>query len=252
MTTPRYACPTCGFSLWTPLAELGVSTLGLYDDVRFPGRCLLVLREHHDDLALVPAGLLRAYLDDVQRAGRAVREATGADRVNYAVLGNAQPHVHFHLVPRIKAGDPAPEKAPWETPLPRGPLDSVRRRDVRRALVDALWGAEREPSRPTTTPGTSRSTPHLPTQETYMTQAISEPGRLERRLADGLRNKAVAEIRRRDDLDGVAAELELARPGLEALLWRTEWPLEQAVRVAAALKVIDEAGVERLVDEVPR
>lgn len=82
-----------------------------------------------------------------------------------------------------------------------------------------------------------------------MTQAMTESGQLERKLAHGLRDRAVRAINERDDLDAVAARLDLGKPGLEALLSRTEWPLDQAVRVAGALEIIDESFLDKLLDE---
>lgn len=117
-----YRCGTCSFELWHPIAELSVSTLGLYDDGRFPGRSLLALNQHHEEFVELHDELLTAYLHDLRTASTAIRAVTSADRLNYAVLGNAVPHVHFHIIPRIVAADPAPRKAPWESPLPRHPL----------------------------------------------------------------------------------------------------------------------------------
>jgi diadenosine tetraphosphate (Ap4A) HIT family hydrolase len=121
----EYACGTCGFTLWRPLATLDVSTLGLYDDARFPGRCLLALHEHYEDLSAVPPALLSRFILDVRCAGAAITAAIGADRMNYAVLGNVEPHVHFHLIPRIFATDPIPRRPPWEHPAPVSPLASA-------------------------------------------------------------------------------------------------------------------------------
>lgn len=33
-------------------------------------------------------------------------------KLNYGLLGNQLPHIHWHLVPRLP-GDPAPREAPW-------------------------------------------------------------------------------------------------------------------------------------------
>lgn len=80
-----------------------------------------------------------------------------------------------------------------------------------------------------------------------MTQAITEHGpQLARRLAEALRSRSVDEIRRRGAGSAVADTLGLALPGLEALLWRSEWPLDQAVQIASALDVIDETILDRL------
>jgi diadenosine tetraphosphate (Ap4A) HIT family hydrolase len=119
-------CTTCKFELHKVIGCLKVSTLGLYDDARFPGRALLTLNEHHNDLATMPIELAQAFLVDMRSAAQAIQRATRAERMNYAVLGNAEPHVHAHLIPRIREGDPVPNKAPWAHPDPVRPLDPVR------------------------------------------------------------------------------------------------------------------------------
>lgn len=135
-TTTSYACGTCGFDLWLPLVRLDVSTLGLYNDARFPGRSILALHDHYEDLSEVELGLLSRFVGDVRRAGTAIKAATGADRMNYAVLGNVAPHVHFHLIPRVLATDPVARRPPWEHPMPSSPLpiEEVER------LSDAIVG----------------------------------------------------------------------------------------------------------------
>lgn len=51
-----------------------------------------------------------------------LRELTEATRVNYAVLGNAEPHLHAHLIPRFPALEPVPHRPPWEDPRERRSL----------------------------------------------------------------------------------------------------------------------------------
>ena len=41
-----------------------------------------------------------AYLQDVARLGDAVLKVTGAARINYAILGNQEPALHTHVIPR--------------------------------------------------------------------------------------------------------------------------------------------------------
>jgi diadenosine tetraphosphate (Ap4A) HIT family hydrolase len=43
---------------------------------------------------------------------RAVRAAVGAVKMNYELLGNVIPHIHWHLVPR-RGDDPSPQAAVW-------------------------------------------------------------------------------------------------------------------------------------------
>jgi diadenosine tetraphosphate (Ap4A) HIT family hydrolase len=133
----EYTCDVCSFSLWLPIARLGVATLGLYDDARFPGRCLLVLHrhaEHFTDLDATEAG---ALAQDLRIAGRAIAAVTKPVRVNYALLGNKAPHVHFHLIPR-PASDPVPHMTPWHHPDPLTPLGSEERVRLISALGEEL------------------------------------------------------------------------------------------------------------------
>ena len=40
------------------------------------------------------------FLSDMARAGDAVLAITGADRINYEMLGNLEPALHAHILPR--------------------------------------------------------------------------------------------------------------------------------------------------------
>lgn len=129
-----FRCARCGFELWLPAAELPSTVLGLYDDARFPGRCLLVLREHHEDLATLAPDLAALFLQDAQVVGRVLKRVTGTDRINYAILGNAEPHLHFHLIPRYP-DDPVPHRAPWSHPEPRRALAPAELERLRRRIA---------------------------------------------------------------------------------------------------------------------
>ena len=139
MTDPtEYRCAVCGFALWLPLASLDVSTLGLYDDARYPGRCLLALHDHHEDFATLPADLTARFVADAQRAGRAIQRAVGSERMNFAVLGNVEPHVHFHLIPRGAESDPVPGESPWSTDVHGEALPPSERESIMRGIREAL------------------------------------------------------------------------------------------------------------------
>lgn len=131
-------CPQCGFGLWTPLARLSVSDVGLYRDARFPGRLLLSIRDHYEHLDEAPVPVAIAFMKDIQAASRALRTAfDDVTRVNVSILGNAEPHVHAHLIPR-RASDPLPTKAPWEDPRPRAELDSAATQQIADALRETF------------------------------------------------------------------------------------------------------------------
>ena len=129
-----FECAVCGFRLWHPICELGVSSLGFYDDERFPGRCLLTFRRHVEHLTEVSEGEAAAFIRDSQAAARAILDCTRADRINYAILGNTEPHLHMHLIPRVQSTDPIPTRPPWEHPEEKRPMEP----EAAQALVRAI------------------------------------------------------------------------------------------------------------------
>lgn len=135
---PYVACSRCGFELWEPYAVLRVSDAGLYDDARFPGRSLLALREHYTDLLDLPDDVARAYLDDLRDLRVAIRKVTGSDRINYAVLGNAEPHVHWHVIPRNPDREPLPNRSPWSDPRAAARLAANERTRLLEDLASCL------------------------------------------------------------------------------------------------------------------
>jgi diadenosine tetraphosphate (Ap4A) HIT family hydrolase len=132
-------CSVCGFELWIVVGCLTVTSVGLYDDGRFPGRLLVSLSPHYEHLEEVPEHLANSFIRDIQSAARTLRKVTGAERVNVAVLGNHDPHVHAHLVPRSPLREPVPDRSPWEDPRPRQRLEAADRtrliHDLRQALA---------------------------------------------------------------------------------------------------------------------
>jgi len=56
-----------------------------------------------------------AYLCDMVTIGDALMEVTGAFRINYAILGNQDPALHAHIVPRFMSEpDEIRQGVPWE------------------------------------------------------------------------------------------------------------------------------------------
>jgi diadenosine tetraphosphate (Ap4A) HIT family hydrolase len=131
-------CKDCGFELWEPIAELSYSYLGLYNDARFPGRCILSLKEHWEDFSRLPYAQLCGFVSDAQQAAQAILKAIGERRINYAILGNTVPHVHFHIIPRYPEVEEQPNKAPWNDPRPLARLSNEEHRIVKAKIARAL------------------------------------------------------------------------------------------------------------------
>ncbi|CPW72803.1 Uncharacterised protein [Mycobacteroides abscessus subsp. bolletii] len=130
-------CGVCGFTLWHPIAQLSKADAGLYDDGRFPGRLMLSAHNHHDHLDQMPADELAGFMTDVQRASRVLRSLDGVRRVNVAVLGNRETHVHAHLIPR-RPGESNAKSAPWDGADPRILLAPATRVELINRLRELL------------------------------------------------------------------------------------------------------------------
>jgi diadenosine tetraphosphate (Ap4A) HIT family hydrolase len=120
------------------VGTLTVTSVGLYDDGRFPGRLLVSLNPHYEHLEEVPEHLAHSFTSDIQFASRMLRKVTGAERVNVAILGNQEPHVHAHLIPRLPLHEPIPHRSPWEDPRPRERLAAADRTRLTHDLSRAL------------------------------------------------------------------------------------------------------------------
>jgi len=76
-------------------------------DVRplFHGHALLIPRDHHETLADLPAGLVEPLFANAQMLSRAIPEAMGKPGSFVAlnnVVSQSVPHLHVHIVPRVK------------------------------------------------------------------------------------------------------------------------------------------------------
>jgi diadenosine tetraphosphate (Ap4A) HIT family hydrolase len=76
------------------------------------GYCLLLPDPVVPDLNALTGDARRQFLDDMARLGDAVLAATGAQRINYEILGNVEPALHAHVIPRHAGEDPERRKQP--------------------------------------------------------------------------------------------------------------------------------------------
>jgi diadenosine tetraphosphate (Ap4A) HIT family hydrolase len=112
-------CPNPGApgQAYRKLADLSASVAILAPDQRHRGYTLVVSRTHATELFDLSEADSVRYYQDMVRVARAVAAAFRPRKLNYAALGNAVPHLHWHVLPRY-ADDPHPLRPPWETPHP--------------------------------------------------------------------------------------------------------------------------------------
>lgn len=88
----------------------------LVDDPDYPGFCRVVLERHVKEMTdLAPAERAR-LMDAVFATEAALRDLVLPRKVNLASLGNAVPHLHWHVIPR-HGDDRHFPKPIWAEPL---------------------------------------------------------------------------------------------------------------------------------------
>lgn len=76
------------------------------------GYCLLLPDPVVADLNALTGDQRRQFLDDMARLGDGVLAVTGAERINYEILGNVEPALHAHVIPRYASEDADLRKKP--------------------------------------------------------------------------------------------------------------------------------------------
>ncbi|HMB35952.1 MAG TPA: HIT family protein [Methylomirabilota bacterium] len=94
------------------IADLPTSRVYFNEDQFFPGWVFVVLKRHAVELYELTASERAAQVEDVARVARALASVYQPVKMNYELLGNQVPHIHWHLVPRL-AGDPEPRGPVW-------------------------------------------------------------------------------------------------------------------------------------------
>ena len=94
------------------IAELGLTVAYLHDDQFFPGWTVLVLKRHATELFDLTREERSQLIEEMTEVARTLAIVFDAVKINYELLGNQLPHIHWHLIPRL-ADDPAPREAVW-------------------------------------------------------------------------------------------------------------------------------------------
>lgn len=66
----------------------------------FPGYCVLYLKNHQTDLALLPESVQQEFFAEVMQSANAIKKIFKPMKLNYSCLGNVVDHIHYHIFPR--------------------------------------------------------------------------------------------------------------------------------------------------------
>lgn len=111
----RVSCKICE-KAWPPqdhfIGDLGLTKAYLFEDQFFSGWTVLILQDHRTELFQLTRGERTELIDDVSRVGEAMTKIFDVRKINSELLGNQVPHIHWHVIPRLKS-DPDPLQPVW-------------------------------------------------------------------------------------------------------------------------------------------
>ena len=99
-------CPMC--TRWDDDADLRIIELPhsytiLNRDQYFPGYTLLFTKTHVTELFHLERSVRTALMEEVSAVAQALYTTFTPDKINYELLGNMVPHIHWHIVPRFSS-----------------------------------------------------------------------------------------------------------------------------------------------------
>lgn len=111
-------CPMC--TKWDDepflrIAKLEQCYVMLNSDQFFPGYCFVVARGHVTELFHLENGVRDGVMAEISRVAAALYSVFAPAKINYELLGNMVPHMHWHLVPRFTT-DPLWPRPIWSEP----------------------------------------------------------------------------------------------------------------------------------------
>lgn len=127
--------------VWPPadhfIVGLGLSKVFLQDDQFFPGWTVVVFQRHATELFHLASTERNRLIEEVSLVAKALAQAYEARKINYELLGNQVPHLHWHVIPRL-VSDPAPHEPVWRVPYEPKPCSGSELQSSIRRLRQAI------------------------------------------------------------------------------------------------------------------
>ncbi|MGH4050085.1 MAG: HIT family protein [Clostridium sp.] len=91
-------------NLMIEICTLEASTLYLFKEQTYKGRCVVAYNGHKSELFDLSDEERVLYMKDVARVAKAISIAFSADKINYGAYADTMTHLHYHIVPKYKNG----------------------------------------------------------------------------------------------------------------------------------------------------
>ncbi|MCM3727045.1 HIT family protein [Neobacillus cucumis] len=89
-------------NLMIEIGKLGVSTVFLFKEQTYRGRCNVVYKGHVKELFHLSEQESAAFIHDVNRVAEALDKIFEPNKINYGAYGDTLHHLHMHIVPKYE------------------------------------------------------------------------------------------------------------------------------------------------------
>lgn len=90
--------------LMIEICDLEVSTVFLFKEQTYKGRCVVAYKKHDVELYELDDKELLAFMKDVNKVASTLKKLYNAEKINYGAYSDKLPHLHMHLVPKYMDG----------------------------------------------------------------------------------------------------------------------------------------------------
>ena len=87
-----------------PICELGVSTLYLFRNQSYKGRCIIAYKDHVNEYFDLSPEETAAFAMDMRTVSAALKKAFNPRKVNLGMYNDKGGHLHCHIVPKYEGG----------------------------------------------------------------------------------------------------------------------------------------------------
>lgn len=90
--------------LMIEICDLSVSTLFLFKEQTYHGRCVVAYKDHVNQLFELSDADRNAFMADVARVAKAISVVFSPVKINIGAYSDKLQHLHFHLAPKYVDG----------------------------------------------------------------------------------------------------------------------------------------------------
>ncbi len=91
-------------NLMIKICDLEVSTVYLFKEQTYRGRCNVVFKEHKSEITDLTEEEAALFINDARKVAKAIHKAFNPDKVNYGAFADTMKHLHLHIVPKYEGG----------------------------------------------------------------------------------------------------------------------------------------------------